>query len=156
MYFIVSETETSSDNGVKNNSPPLKKIVLYNGLNSWAPLKSGRESFLTSKCPVDTCSISTNKADVSDADAVLFKDHFPTQSQPWRRPSYQVSLNLLYRKQNLYIRNFCNRFGFYISSSVHITLNTSNLPTCSTGQQHIDVIVTLWLPTNVGRILMRE
>lgn len=79
---------SASENEVSTSR--LKKIVLYNGLNSWAPLKAGRESFLNAKCPVDTCTISTNKGDVIDADAVLFKDHFPTQSQPWRRPSYQV------------------------------------------------------------------
>ncbi|KAF4530575.1 hypothetical protein B566_EDAN006781 [Ephemera danica] len=82
------DPESDPENDVSPSR--LKKIVLYNGLNSWAPLKAGRESFLNAKCPVDTCMISTNKGDVADADAVLFKDHFPTQAQPWRRPSSQV------------------------------------------------------------------
>ncbi|XP_065349904.1 glycoprotein 3-alpha-L-fucosyltransferase A isoform X2 [Cloeon dipterum] len=68
---------------------PLKRIVLYNGLSSWN-VKSGRDVFLTNKCPVDTCTITTNKAEVTEAEAVLFKDHFPSQANPWRRPPHQV------------------------------------------------------------------
>nr|CAD7441845.1 unnamed protein product [Timema bartmani]CAD7461304.1 unnamed protein product [Timema tahoe] len=66
----------------------LKKILLYNGLGSWSPLKQGRESFLQSQCPVDTCTISTNKAEAQDADAILFKDHFVNPGH--LRPGNQV------------------------------------------------------------------
>lgn len=45
---------------------------MFNGLTSWN-LKSGREVF--AECPVNTCTISANRVDAEDADAILFKDY---------------------------------------------------------------------------------
>ena len=62
----------------------LKKILLWNGINSWGGLRPGRGVFIKEKCPVSTCAISSNRMDASDAEMVLFKDHFtmPTFSRP--------------------------------------------------------------------------
>ena len=62
----------------------LKKILLWNGINSWGGLRPGRGVFIKERCPVSTCAISSNRMDSTDADMVLFKDHFtmPTFSRP--------------------------------------------------------------------------
>lgn len=67
---------------------PLKKIVMYNGMGSWPSVKPGRGVFLKHKCPVDTCALSSSKAEAASADAVLFKDHF--SAPPYPRPHKQV------------------------------------------------------------------
>lgn len=36
----------------------------------------GRDVFIASKCPVNTCKITTNRELASTADLVLYKDHF--------------------------------------------------------------------------------
>ncbi|KAJ4444225.1 hypothetical protein ANN_06016 [Periplaneta americana] len=68
----------------------LKKILIYNGLGSWAPLKPGRDVFTQARCPVDTCTVTSNKAEAADADAILYKDHFvnPGHPRPPRQPSH--------------------------------------------------------------------
>ncbi|XP_014252194.1 glycoprotein 3-alpha-L-fucosyltransferase A [Cimex lectularius] len=52
----------------------LKTILMYNGLGSWAPAKTGRSVF--SHCPVNTCTLTSNKAESNKADAILYRDHF--------------------------------------------------------------------------------
>lgn len=69
----------------------LKKILIYNGLGSWSPLKPGRDVFTQARCPVDTCTITPDKAQAADADAILYKDHFVNPSHP--RPPRQVCLS---------------------------------------------------------------
>jgi hypothetical protein len=66
----------------------LKKILIFNGLGSWAPLKPGRDLFTQARCPVDTCTITPDKAQAADADAILYKDHFVNPGHP--RPPRQV------------------------------------------------------------------
>lgn len=57
-------------------SSSLKKILVYNGLATWSPARAGRNIFLDSKCPVNKCSLTANKEEAKDADAILFKDQF--------------------------------------------------------------------------------
>lgn len=65
----------------------LKTILLYNGLGPWN-VKKGRDVFLNSKCPVDTCTLTANKEKAASADLILYKDHYiPTGIH---RPSKQI------------------------------------------------------------------
>ncbi|XP_049844781.1 glycoprotein 3-alpha-L-fucosyltransferase A-like [Schistocerca gregaria] len=66
--------------------PRIRKVLVYNGLGSWSPLRAGRDAF--QHCPVSSCTITTNKAEASDADAILFKDHFVNPGV--HRPARQV------------------------------------------------------------------
>ncbi|XP_046669601.1 glycoprotein 3-alpha-L-fucosyltransferase A isoform X1 [Homalodisca vitripennis] len=63
----------------------VKKILMFNGLTSWG-LKAGRETF--AECPINTCSLSANRVDAEDADAILFKDHLVHPGI--QRPAKQV------------------------------------------------------------------
>lgn len=56
---------------------PLKKIFLPNGLGSWQT-KSGQKVFTDQKCPVDRCSLTSNREEAANADAIMFKgaEHF--------------------------------------------------------------------------------
>lgn len=67
---------------------PVKRILVYNGLATWSPAKAGRDMFLNSKCPVNKCVLTANKEEARDADAILYKDQFAMPSTP--RPSSQV------------------------------------------------------------------
>ncbi|XP_057381512.1 glycoprotein 3-alpha-L-fucosyltransferase A-like [Daphnia carinata] len=66
---------------------PLKKIFLPNGLGSWQT-KSGQKVFTEQKCPVDRCSLTSNREEASNADAIMFKDFFATPSH--QRPPHQI------------------------------------------------------------------
>lgn len=52
--------------------PKLKKIFLPNGLGSWQT-KSGQKVFTEQKCPVDRCSLTSNRDEAANADAIMFK-----------------------------------------------------------------------------------
>ncbi|XP_068249644.1 glycoprotein 3-alpha-L-fucosyltransferase A [Palaemon carinicauda] len=71
----------------KSGSPPYKKILMYNGMNSWG-LRAGRGQFMKLKCPVDTCVLTGSRSEISSADAVMFKDHF--SMPPNKRDPRQV------------------------------------------------------------------
>ncbi|XP_018012174.1 glycoprotein 3-alpha-L-fucosyltransferase A [Hyalella azteca] len=60
---------------VEKSQPALKKILMYNGMNSWG-MKAGRGHFMKLKCPVDTCVLTGTRSELSSSDAVVFKDHF--------------------------------------------------------------------------------
>ena len=78
----------------KSSSQRLKKILMYYGLGSWFPLKPGRDMFREARCPVDTCTITLNQNQTTDADAILYHDRFAHPRHP--RPPKQVrSLHLL-------------------------------------------------------------
>jgi len=83
LMFVPPTSSAGESNGQR-----LKKILIYNGLGSWAPLKPGRDVFTQSRCPVDTCMITSEKAQAADADAILYKDHFVNPGHP--RPPRQV------------------------------------------------------------------
>ncbi len=54
-------------------STPLKKILLWNGINSWGGTRPGRGVFIREKCPVSSCAVTTSRGDAATADLVLFK-----------------------------------------------------------------------------------
>lgn len=90
LMFVPPTSSAGESNGQR-----LKKILIYNGLGSWAPLKPGRDVFTQSRCPVDTCTITSEKAQAADADAILYKDHFVNPGHP--RPPRQVrGFHILY------------------------------------------------------------
>ena len=73
----------------------LKKILLYYGLGSWFPLKPCRNMFRDARCPVDTCTITLDQKQKTDADAIVYHHRFAHPHHP--RPPRQVrGLNLLY------------------------------------------------------------
>lgn len=75
----------------KNYNPShqkLKTILLYMGRGGWADLPMGRTKFLSDKCPVDRCYLSTNPKDAEEADAIFFKERF--QWPKHRRPAHQI------------------------------------------------------------------
>ncbi|XP_065361610.1 glycoprotein 3-alpha-L-fucosyltransferase A [Calliphora vicina] len=74
-------------------SGKLKTILLYNGLGPWN-VKAGRDVFLRSKCPVDTCAITASRDQANTADMILYKDHYiPTGI---RRPANSKQVAMLY------------------------------------------------------------
>jgi hypothetical protein len=77
------------------NVQTLKKILLYYGLGHWFPLKPGRDMFRDAQCPVDTCTITLDQNQTTDADAIVYHDRFEHPGHP--RPPRQVRiLHLLY------------------------------------------------------------
>ncbi|GLH12276.1 Glycoprotein 3-alpha-L-fucosyltransferase A [Gryllus bimaculatus] len=86
--FVPPEPAPPGDAPAPQAAQRLKKILIYNGLSSWASIKPGRDAFLRQKCPVDTCTITANKAEAADADLILYKDHFVNPGVP--RPPRQV------------------------------------------------------------------
>ncbi|KAL4717377.1 hypothetical protein ACJJTC_017264 [Scirpophaga incertulas] len=71
----------------KDENPPIKRILLANGLGAWG-VPAGRTEFIRNKCPVDRCSITADARDAATADAVLFKDHHTPLNV--RRPPNQI------------------------------------------------------------------
>ncbi len=45
----------------------LKKILLWNGINSWGGLRPGRGVFIKERCPVSSCAITSNRMDAGTA-----------------------------------------------------------------------------------------
>lgn len=88
--------------------PPVKKILMYNGMNSWG-LKAGRGQFLKLRCPVDTCVLTGSRAELASADAILFKDHF--SMPPHARDPRQVWVMFMLECP-LHTQHFTNRDVF--------------------------------------------
>jgi len=81
----------------ESSSQKLKKILMYYGLGSWFPLKPGRDMFREAPCPVDTCTLTLDKKQTTDADAIVYHDRFEQPRHP--RPPRQVRyLQLLYSR----------------------------------------------------------
>lgn len=57
------------------DSGKMKTILLYNGLGPW-DAKKGREAFTKFKCPVNTCTLTSDRNLASTADMLLYKDHY--------------------------------------------------------------------------------
>jgi glycoprotein 3-alpha-L-fucosyltransferase len=73
----------------------LKKILFYYEIGVWFPIKPGRDMFREARCPVDTCTITFDRKQAEDADAIFYPDPFTLPRQP--RPPKQVrDLHLLY------------------------------------------------------------
>jgi glycoprotein 3-alpha-L-fucosyltransferase len=66
---------TSGDGSSGAVKPKLKKIFLPNGLGSWQT-KSGQKVFTEQKCPVDRCSLTSNRDEAANADAIMFKGDY--------------------------------------------------------------------------------
>jgi hypothetical protein len=72
----------------------LKKILFYYEIGSWLPLKPGRDMFREAQCPVDTCTITLDQNQTTDADAIVYHQRFAHPGHP--RPLRQVrNLHLL-------------------------------------------------------------
>ena len=79
------------------NDHRLKKILFYYGLGRWFPLKAGRDMFREARCPVDTCTVTLDQNQTTDADAIVYNDRFGHPGHP--RPPRQVRrLQLLYTR----------------------------------------------------------
>ena len=90
LMFVPPSSSTGESIGQK-----LKKILFYNGLGRWMPLKPGRDMFREYRCPVDTCSITLDQDQTIDADAIVYFGRFNFPDRP--RPPRQVRcLHLLY------------------------------------------------------------
>lgn len=59
----------------KYNNEPMKKILLYSGTGDWN-IKYGQDELLYKKCPVNRCIITKDRGEASDADAILFRNHY--------------------------------------------------------------------------------
>ncbi|XP_035775611.1 glycoprotein 3-alpha-L-fucosyltransferase A-like [Anopheles albimanus] len=81
LMFIPPNYETIKRKG------KLKTILVYNGLSPWN-VKAGRDVFLSSKCPVSTCTITAQREKAATADLVLYKDHYIPPAVP--RSPYQI------------------------------------------------------------------
>jgi len=76
--------------------PPLKRILMYNGLYDWEQSWKGRSKFLVDECPVNTCFLTENKNEASTADAIVFRHYFrhpnvhrqPKQVRKWPTPDF--------------------------------------------------------------------
>ncbi|EDS38396.1 glycoprotein 3-alpha-L-fucosyltransferase A [Culex quinquefasciatus] len=81
LMYVPANYETIKRKG------KLKSILLYNGLGPWN-VKAGRDVFLTSKCPVTTCSITSAREKAVSADLILYKDHYIPPAVP--RSAHQI------------------------------------------------------------------
>jgi len=90
LMFVPPSPSAGESNGQR-----LKKILFYYGLGSWFPLTPGRDMFRDARCPVDTCYITLDQKHTTDADAIVYHDHFthPRHSRP---PKQVRGLHLLH------------------------------------------------------------
>jgi hypothetical protein len=103
----------------------LKNILLYYGLGmSWgAHITTGRSVFLQQKCPVNACRLTGNRAHLSKADVVVFKDVFMNPkvkripSQLWVMYMLECPLNT----QNFVDKNVFNLTATYRHDSDIVT-----------------------------------
>ncbi|XP_071525472.1 glycoprotein 3-alpha-L-fucosyltransferase A isoform X2 [Panulirus ornatus] len=101
--------EDHPDPAAAEKAPPyLKKILMYNGMNSWG-LRAGRGQFLKLRCPVDTCVLTGSRSELSSADAIMFKDHF--SMPPHIRDPRQVWVMFMLECP-LHTQHFTNRNVF--------------------------------------------
>lgn len=89
-----------------------KKILLFNGLGTWG-VKAGSEAF--KNCPVDSCTITSNRAESMDADAIFFKDHFvhPGHHKPHRQVWALYFLECPYHTQHIKYNDVFNWTATY-------------------------------------------
>jgi glycoprotein 3-alpha-L-fucosyltransferase len=60
----------------------LKNMLLYYGLGSWFPLKPGRNMFRNARCPVNTCTITLDQNQTTEADAIVYHHRFAQPDHP--------------------------------------------------------------------------
>lgn len=79
---------------------PLKTILLYNEHIKWK-VKDGQSEFV-SNCPVNRCTITTNKLDAPYVDAIIFRDQYVKPVH--KKPDKQVRSNDSYIKYNIIMK----------------------------------------------------
>lgn len=99
---------------------PSKIILTYNGLGTWGQ-KSGSVAF--HGCPVNRCTLVTDKARAVDADAILYKDHFihPGQARPSKQIWILYLLECPYHTQLIKFPNVFNWTATYRKDSDLVT-----------------------------------
>ncbi|XP_015378928.1 PREDICTED: glycoprotein 3-alpha-L-fucosyltransferase A-like [Diuraphis noxia] len=85
------------------NNAPIKSILLYNNINEWV-VNSGQDEFISKDCPVNRCTITTDKSKSSNVDSILFRNEFShpgykkTDQQVWilfvMESAYYTDLNV--------------------------------------------------------------
>lgn len=58
-----------------HKNAPIKSILLYNNINEWM-VDSGQNEFISKDCPVNRCTITTDKSRISNIDSILFRSEF--------------------------------------------------------------------------------
>lgn len=114
----------------------LKTILLYNGLGPWGRLNEGiceryfqtkcalsqlvrfalgRDIFISSKCPVNTCKITADRSHANTADLILYKDHYvPPRTQRTAKQLYMLYfLECPYHTQHVKVPNVFNWTSTY-------------------------------------------
>lgn len=120
-----SATSGRSRNYSNQRRGKVKTILLYYGLGmSWgAHITSGRSAFLQQKCPVNACRLTGNRAHLSKADVVVYKDVFMNPkikrnpSQIWVMYMLECPLNT----QNFADKNVFNMTATYRHDSDIVT-----------------------------------
>nr|CAH7741261.1 unnamed protein product [Callosobruchus chinensis] len=82
---------------------PEKVILAYNGLSAWGQ-KPGGASF--HGCPVSRCSLTDDRSKATDADAILYKDHFihPGVPRPMHQFADAINWTATYRRDSDIVR----------------------------------------------------
>ena len=93
LMFVPPSSSAGDSSGQK-----LKKILFYYGLGSWFHLKPGRDMFRAARCPVDTCYITLDQKQTTDADAIIYHHSFAQPRHP--RPPRQVRSFYLLRTRS--------------------------------------------------------
>ncbi|CAG9858493.1 unnamed protein product [Phyllotreta striolata] len=91
---------------------PEKVILAYNGLGTWNQ-KSGSGSF--HGCPVSRCSLTDDRSKATDADAILYKDHFihPGVARPMKQIWILYFLECPYHTQGVKFADLINWTATY-------------------------------------------
>ncbi|ODN06508.1 Glycoprotein 3-alpha-L-fucosyltransferase A [Orchesella cincta] len=94
----------------------IKTILLYYGLGmSWGShITNGRQVFLQQKCPINACRLTGNRAQLSKADIVVFKDVF--MHPKIRRPPGQLWIMYMLECP-LNTQNFLEKNAFNLTAT---------------------------------------
>jgi len=103
----------------------IKTILLYYGLGmSWGShITNGRQVFLQQKCPINACRLTGNRAQLSKADIVVFKDVFmhPKIKRPPGQLWIMYMLECPLNTQNFLEKNAFNLTATYRHDSDIVT-----------------------------------
>ncbi|GJQ69868.1 hypothetical protein Trydic_g22415 [Trypoxylus dichotomus] len=89
-----------------------KVILAYNGLNQWGQ-KSGPGTF--HGCPVNRCILTDDRSRATDADAIIYKDHFthPGVMRPLKQVWILYFLECPYHTQSVKLHDVFNWTATY-------------------------------------------
>lgn len=124
---------------------PEKVILAYNGLGTWGQ-KSGTASF--HGCPVSRCSLTDDRYKATDADAILYKDHFihPGVQRPMNQIWILYFLECPYHTQSIKFADAINWTATYRRDSDLVA--PYERWTYYDPQVHINSYIILVGPTN--------